>query len=446
MALSLALGHMLVLTETGDILVCGGNSHGELGVGDLAARARPVFLRKSQNFNGEDIVMVCAESMSSAGVSREGNLFVWGGNASGELGVGYNSPYALSPVRIDRHSFGNTPVVMVANGMCFSVVLTAQGHVYTTGENSGGSLGHGDRINRNTFTRIDPASFDNLEIGMIATGPEHVLALTRHGCGSLYTWGPDGMGETGQGHLIATSARTLTPTKLPAGSFDNVAVSMMDADWHYSVVVSRDGVLWGTGFRHFGRYTMHRLGGEETFGGGGVRMAACGIAFTLIVTRNNTLWKLRSHNITFDSAPYHIEIQPFDQDLFAGEDVMVAAAGSKHSAVLTTQGRLYAWDDSSDTAHQLHGFDILTNVPQRIVMDFPATLRFGRWHAPCSEVMLAFVMGSHAHLAAPGARTAYSDADGDFDEDLLRLIMQQMHLRSRPGTSDGFQDIIGRLL
>jgi alpha-tubulin suppressor-like RCC1 family protein len=333
---------------------------------------------------------------------------------------------------------------MVAHGMCFSVALTADGHVFTTGENTNGVLGQGDNINRNTFTRINQTSFDNLEIGMIATGLQHVLALARHGGNSVYTWGENHVGETGHQRVMATSNLILAPTKLPDDSFGNVAVTMMDAHSRHSVVVSIDGVLWGTGFHTWGTYSMRRLGGEEIFGGDGVRMAACGLNFTLVVTKNNTLWKLTSYSFHYLAPPNRIGVTRFKQNLFAGDGIMVAAAGSSHSAALTTQGRLYAWDESENTVPQLHRHWILTNVPQRIVMDFPVTLRFGRWHALHPDGVFAFVMGLYDHLAAAGGRTAYSQ--DDFPEDLLQTIMEHMHLRSRPGTSDGFQDMLGRVL
>jgi len=180
---------------------------------------------------------------------------------------------------------------------------------------------------------------------------------------------------------------------------------------------------------------MRRLGGEEYFGGVGVRMVACG----LIVTQNNTLWKMTSESAGFISAPHNIQSQRFDWILFGGGGVVVAAAGSTHSAVLTTQGCLYAWDEWEE----FRGDSILTNLPQRIVMDFPATLRFGRWHIVHPEEMLAFVMGCNHHLAATGDQTEYSDV---LPEELFKLIAEQMRLRSRPGTSDGFQDMLGRHL
>ena len=71
----MGMGYSLILTEDGNVAVFGDNAKGQLGVGDILKRWRPVVLDKMQVFGGGNIVMVCAEYEQSACVTK-GRLVV----------------------------------------------------------------------------------------------------------------------------------------------------------------------------------------------------------------------------------------------------------------------------------------------------------------------------------------------------------------------------------
>jgi len=444
-------GFSLVLTEDGNVAVFGDNAHGQLGVGDVLKRSRPVLLDKMQVFGGENIVMVCAGYEQSACVTKEGSLWVWGSNESGESGNRSYAQRILVPVRIDRLEFGNSHVLMVAMGMSFSMILTAQGHVWTTGSNSEGNLGHGDTMPRYKFTRIDPTRFGNRAIGMIAAGQDHAMALGKEGGNMLWTWGSNTAGQLGHDHPQAISRSVNTPTLLPPDSFAGAAVSLMDADWMYSAVVTVDGVLWGCGMTEFGSRTMRRFGGAELFGGSGVRLISCSLCRMLVVTKDNALWTIATDGGDVDTAPHTVVTTATDKKFFDGEGVVVASAGTTHFGALTEPGMLYTWqlpmlwiDNTATLGHggeQVISLDMDDSMPRGFTADAFNMERLGRWHE-YQEHMLAFAMGTHAHLAAAGDRTAYS---AEFPEELLVDIFQCLRVRSRGGTSDGFQNLLGTL-
>ena len=79
--------------------------------------------------------------------------------------------------------------------------------------------------------------------------------------------------------------------------------------------------------------------------------------------------------------------------------------------------------------------------PRIVVLSVPEKHRFGRWHALRPTHMTAFLMGLHEKFAAVGDHTAYSNLD--FPEELPAVIFNHTRVRSRPGTSAGFQHMLG---
>jgi alpha-tubulin suppressor-like RCC1 family protein len=75
----------------------------------------------------------------SASISEDGsNLFLWGTGSFGE----FLTPHRVKKIR------GETIDISLGSG--FGVALSAQGFLYSWGENQAGELGHGDFVPRNT--------------------------------------------------------------------------------------------------------------------------------------------------------------------------------------------------------------------------------------------------------------------------------------------------------
>jgi len=210
MALSLGTDFTIVVTEHGDLYAFGTNRNGQLGLGTTENQLLPALLDKVHVFAGENVVSVSCGCAHSACVTRSDNLFVWGCNEKGQLGVeisttvatvttftavtavntvntvntvttdddadttattaSTNSPASLPlpspgshnimrPVLVPRASFNNAPVRMVACGQNFILVLTKYGRVFSTGVNDSGQLGLNDTRSRRIFTQIDSVFF-----------------------------------------------------------------------------------------------------------------------------------------------------------------------------------------------------------------------------------------------------------------------------------------------
>ena len=140
--MDVALGshHTLALTVTGDVYSFGQGRRGQLGHGSTTN----VFLPKRvEGLEKVKVVAVYAGGDASAVVSEEGELYVMGSNAHGQLGVGdHDSRYV--PVRVKEGLEGKR-VVKVAIGQAHMLVLCDDHTVLGMGDASLGVLGLGHK-------------------------------------------------------------------------------------------------------------------------------------------------------------------------------------------------------------------------------------------------------------------------------------------------------------
>ncbi|KAK7481254.1 hypothetical protein BaRGS_00027514 [Batillaria attramentaria] len=159
---SCGLEHTLLLTQHGGILSFGAGSRGQLGHGSLEGEQQPQMVAALE---GLCCVSVAAGGWHSAAVSELGDLYMWGWNESGQLGLPSpgvqedicrrgqqqqqqgdhqqtHKPASLHlwPVCVDV-GFEEEDIVSVSCGTRHSAVLTCNGKAFTTGWNKYCQLG-----------------------------------------------------------------------------------------------------------------------------------------------------------------------------------------------------------------------------------------------------------------------------------------------------------------
>ncbi|XP_043083832.1 RCC1 domain-containing protein 1 [Puntigrus tetrazona] len=178
-AVSLALGseHAVLLTSDGSVYSWGSGSHGQLGHGALTSQEDPQVL---EALWGVPVRAVSAGNWHSAAVSVGGDLYMWGWNESGQLGL---PSRGLEEQRLKGKS-GNAE--------------------QPTKEN--------EKKEADVFISIQafPALVDisNVsEVVRISCGSRHTAAVS--GTGDLYTWGWGRYGQLGHGAENSTDEPTL---------------------------------------------------------------------------------------------------------------------------------------------------------------------------------------------------------------------------------------------
>ena len=126
----------------GRLFCWGGNSFGNLGLGDLVQRLVP-----TEVVPGRAWTRISVDTFHSCGIDAEQNLYCTGRGIEGQLGTGDNTE-RLAPELIGKG------FAQVAVGRMSTCAVASDGAVLCTGENAAGQLGLADSARRNVFTPL----------------------------------------------------------------------------------------------------------------------------------------------------------------------------------------------------------------------------------------------------------------------------------------------------
>ncbi|NXQ42417.1 HERC5 ligase, partial [Catharus fuscescens] len=125
-------------------------------------------------------------------VCEGGELFTWGRNTHGQLGVGSQTTLTHKPQLVER--LKGIPLAQIAAGGAHSTTVSLSGAVYSWGKNSFGQLGLGDTKDRDCPTYV--GALEHWKTVFISCGADHTAVLSKEGLVCTF-----GAGESGQlGH------------------------------------------------------------------------------------------------------------------------------------------------------------------------------------------------------------------------------------------------------
>lgn len=233
------------ITKGGALYMWGDNSNGQLGIGSKDNRS--TVAKRVKGLKNVKTVSTNSYRRNNAAITRDGTLYMWGNNGSGELGDG-TTTNAYTPVRPKLEE--DVKVKQVALGNQHTVALSEDGQVYTWGRNYGGALGNGTTTDSKTPVKIEIG--DGKEIVEVYAGDNSSAALTVDG--ELYMWGENNSGQLGDG---STTYKSL-PNKVEISSGKKVKEFLLCGS--SSMALLSDGIVWAWGASNSGR----RLGTGET--------------------------------------------------------------------------------------------------------------------------------------------------------------------------------------
>ncbi len=153
-----------------------------------------------------------------------------------------SNTYAMCIINVAKEKV--TPQIETGNG--FTVILKADGTVWTLGNNANGALGIGSTQNKRRQVRVKIDKDTYLEdVVKITTGTAHALALTRDG--KVYSWGANGNGQLGHNNTEASCYAKLVLGENGEGNLSNI-VDIAAYNWT-SGAIDKDGkvCVWGNG-------------------------------------------------------------------------------------------------------------------------------------------------------------------------------------------------------
>lgn len=290
--------YSLAVTSTGQLFSFGLNDRGQLGVATNSGttNSNPTPMQVSLPGASGPIVRVAAGWNYSLVLTMTGQLYTFGDNDFGENG------YAADPNPHPTPTLVTIPgavgrIVQVAAGSNSSLALTATGQVFGWGDNNFGALGNSTNDNTDTANPPTQLTFPGQSgsVTQIAEGYDFGLASTSSG--QLYTWGANSQGQLG---FTPNSNPNPTPTliSLPGATGAPAGVYAGDS---YSAATTTGGQLYTFGDNDFGEMGNSINSGTSNpnptptpvslpGANGGVATAAAGTNRSLAVTSSGQLY------------------------------------------------------------------------------------------------------------------------------------------------------------
>uniref|UniRef100_A0A8B9L2J8 HECT and RLD domain containing E3 ubiquitin protein ligase 3 n=1 Tax=Astyanax mexicanus TaxID=7994 RepID=A0A8B9L2J8_ASTMX len=179
--------HSLAVNEQGQVFAWGTGEKGQLGLGTVEEAVRvPRLIKKLCEHR---ISQVMCGNQHCIALAKDGQLFTWGQNSSGQLGLGKGEPSSLSPQPLK--SLCGIPLAQISAGGDHSFALSLSGAVFGWGRNSAGQLG----LNDEQAVPCHIKFLRSQKVVYISCGDEHTAALTKDG--GLFTFGNGSRGQLG---------------------------------------------------------------------------------------------------------------------------------------------------------------------------------------------------------------------------------------------------------
>lgn len=182
------------------------------------------------------IIQITCGDYHSLALSKGGELFAWGQNLHGQLGVGIILPSIQTPQIVEQLS--GVPLAQISAGKAHSMALSISGNVYSWGRNDFGQLGLGHTDNKDLPSLIE--TLDNEKVEFLACGGSHTALLTKDGL--LFTFGAGEYGQLGH-NSTQNELRPCLVTELVGNRVTQIACGR----WHTLAYVSDLGKVFSFG-------------------------------------------------------------------------------------------------------------------------------------------------------------------------------------------------------
>ena len=199
--------YLLALDSDGFVYSFGNGTYGQLGVEAVIKQRVPQKI----NILSEPIRRISTKYFHSLAVSRDNrNLYVWGTNPQSirlQANILRKSRLShpnesiervvpnqefLKPTKVDISHIGSE-IIKICSGSLHSLLLTAEGDIYSFGRGTEGQLGHEKSTNIKIPTKIE--FFREIKVTDIATGSNFSLAADISG--NIWGFGNNSDGQIG---------------------------------------------------------------------------------------------------------------------------------------------------------------------------------------------------------------------------------------------------------
>lgn len=351
-------GNDLVLqwAET-DLFGWGANAYGQLGMAPVAKILVPTPVDDSGVLAGKTLLAVSSGYLHSLALCSDGSLASWGYNVYGQLGNN-GSHNSEVPVAVDRGgALAGKTVVAISSGPFHNLVLCSDGTVAAWGYNNYGQLGTGDKVTSRVPVRVKPlGALSGKSVVAVAAGAYQSFA--RCSDGTVAAWGYNDEGELGDGSTITSSV----PVSVDAsGSLSGKKVAAIAAGQYHTLALCSDGTLHAWGYNKNGQLGNNStvssmapvaIGASGSLAGLSIISLSAGASHSLALCSDASLvgWGSNSKG-QLGSLGLAQSVVPVLVDLAGVSGVDSSSritAGSNHCLLSGSDAGLHGWGENSN--------------------------------------------------------------------------------------------------
>nr|CCC48760.1 putative regulator of chromosome condensation [Trypanosoma vivax Y486] len=375
--------HCLAITSRGSVYSWGVDHCGRLGLGEVGYVEK---MRRIEALDGHFIVNASCGNYHSVVLTREGDIFAFGENKCGQLGL----PTA-SPRLFPGHVFLPKPAVALSCGREHTCLLLEDGDVMVCGslQSSGMELGYGNRFtiprrtmqsyialslasgemhgmatclmrsvsvlathNPNPFPRKDNrCPMDEIVaqhgVRMVSGGKGFTVLLTENN--QAYAAGQAGMGQLGLGSVTAEHVSSFAEISLPKED----GVVTVSCGHNFVIAISTLGTVYSWGSNSHGQLGLGDAVpvGEcasspqeiEAFNSTKqIVQVACGGTFAIALSLDGKVYSWgEARYCSRGSAEKNCF--PMPEVVSSLENIICVASGAEHAVALSSNNVLHAW-------------------------------------------------------------------------------------------------------
>jgi alpha-tubulin suppressor-like RCC1 family protein len=307
----------------------GFNSTGGLGLNDTVHRSSPAQVGSLTNWSQVSISDSSIFGLEySGGIKTDGTLWTWGGNDSGQLGLG-NLTHRSSPTQVGAL----TNWKKIFAGLSIFLAIKTDGTLWSWGTNNNAILGQNNLTNYSSPVQV--GSLTNWKQAC-SNGSASAAIKTD---GTLWVWGTGNSGQSGLNDAVWRSS----PTQV--GSLTNWKQVVMGNSM--TAATKTDGTLWTWGLNNNGQLglndTVNRSSPTQVGTLTNWKQVSCGQFHTIAIKTDGTLWTWGKN----DSSQLGLNDIMINRSSPTQVGTLTnwkfLAAGGYHGAVLKTDGTLWTW-------------------------------------------------------------------------------------------------------
>lgn len=336
-----------ITNKNGAIYCWGDNMSGELGLGTSNNKNSPTATWNGEMPTGVDVQKVVVGNFHGCLLATNNKVYCW---AHSQIDNDSNVPVEVPQGEIPD----GVTLVDIISGWSSNCVIGDDGWAYCWGYDYGGNLGNGTEGNKLTPTAISQGEIpDGVTIETVVSGGRYSCALSSND--KVYCWGDNTYGQLGNG----TTTSSTTPVEVLQGAIPGgvtiKSIAEMTSGGYHTCVIGSNNIAYCWGENNYGQIgdntTTNRSTPVATVttsvpSGVTAKSISAGLYNTCMIGSDNKIycWGLNgSYELGYSVQCYIPRPYPANMGEIPSGEIKYIATGRDRTCAIASNDKAYCW-------------------------------------------------------------------------------------------------------